>query len=96
MSSTVRIVKVGGSLLTWPQLTAVLAPWVARQKGTNILIAGGGFLADSIRRFDRRLQFGVEEAHWLCVSAMSHTAQRAPRTVHTKAPRKLDGTMQAV
>lgn len=75
MLSTIRIVKVGGSLLTWPQLTAVLDPWLARQTGTNILITGGGFLADSIRRFDRRLQLGAEEAHWLCVSAMSHTAQ---------------------
>lgn len=70
-----RIVKVGGSLLTWPRLQAVLKPWLARQTGTTVLVAGGGFLADSIRRFDRRFKLGVEEAHWLCVSAMSHTAQ---------------------
>ena len=74
MSSSVRVVKVGGSLLAWPQLKTAVNLWLARQTGTNVLIAGGGFLADSIRRFDQRLQFGVEEAHWLCVSAMSHTA----------------------
>jgi aspartokinase-like uncharacterized kinase len=101
MSGPFRIVKVGGSLLTWPPLKAVLNPWLARQTGTNVLIAGGGFLADSIRRFDRRLQFGVEEAHWLCVGAMSHTAQLLAHgldhcPVHTTASRLSTATARVV
>ena len=75
MTVPARIAKVGGSLLSWPRLTVTLEAWLARQTGTTVLIAGGGFLADSIRRFDRRFALGVEESHWLCISAMSHTAQ---------------------
>ena len=101
MPSSVRVVKVGGSLLAWPQLITALNPWLARQPGTNVLIAGGGFLADSIRRFDQRLQFGVEEAHWLCVSAMSHTAHLLAQglnhgPVHTTASRLATATAHVV
>ena len=74
--SAVRVVKVGGSLFDAPQLDQRLARWLRRQtSATNIFIAGGGKLADSIRQFDQLHAIGEEPSHWLCVRALSVTAR---------------------
>ena len=71
-----RIVKVGGSLLDWPLLKDRLTAWLATQPvACNVLIAGGGDLTDAIRRAQEFHRFDDEAAHWLCVRALSVTAQ---------------------
>jgi len=71
-----RIVKVGGSLLTWPPLADALRTWLARQPpALNVLLPGGGTLVDVIRRADRDLSLGDEAAHWRCVDLLSVTAR---------------------
>lgn len=71
-----RVIKVGGSLLHWPELPERLFLWLARQApAANVLVAGGGELVEAIRRYDKRFQLGEERAHQLCLAAMRSTAQ---------------------
>ena len=75
-TSSVRVVKVGGSLFDSPQLSERLQQWLAAQTpATNIFVAGGGQLAQSIRDLDRLHSIGETPAHWLCVRAMGVTAR---------------------
>jgi aspartokinase-like uncharacterized kinase len=70
----VRIVvtKVGGSLFDYGPLRDKLAEWLARQEPAwHILVAGGGRLADAIRKIDDALDLGEEPAHWLAVDCLS-------------------------
>src|SRR5438067_10459118 len=72
----IRIVKVGGSLLDWPQFPAALRQWLSKQSpGLNVFIAGGGALAEAIRKADRDFALGEERSHWLCIDALSITAR---------------------
>lgn len=66
-----RVVKLGGSLLDWPELVPALRRWIADQPlAETILVLGGGDLADVIRRADALHGLGERPAHWLCVQAM--------------------------
>jgi 5-(aminomethyl)-3-furanmethanol phosphate kinase len=72
----IRVVKVGGSLLDWPLLPQALARWLAgQQPAANVLLCGGGALADCVRLADRHFQLGEEAAHWLAVDCLSITAR---------------------
>jgi aspartokinase-like uncharacterized kinase len=82
MTSPVRVVKVGGSLLRHQaevqakDISAILMKWLTQQPpAINVLIAGGGEFADIIRRADATYNLGEEVAHWLCVDALSITAR---------------------
>src|SRR5262245_50016867 len=79
-SGRIRIVKVGGSLLDWPLLNERLAAWLAAQSpACNVLLAGGGDLTDAIRRAQTIHRFDDEDAHWMCVRALSVTAHLLSR-----------------
>src|SRR5262245_29748479 len=82
----VRVVKVGGSLLDWRPLPTKLDLWLdAEEEASNILIAGGGQLADVIRRADAMHDLGEQSAHALCVEALGVTARLLAATLGGKA-----------
>lgn len=69
------IIKVGGSLLDWPDLPGRLSPILAaRAKGPIFLLAGGGPAADWIRAVDAKHHLGQERAHWLALHALDLNA----------------------
>lgn len=70
-----RVVKLGGSLLDFPPLTAELTRWLSLQApAATLIVVGGGALADTIREADRRQSLDPEQAHWLAIDAMSRNA----------------------
>jgi len=82
MSRSVRVVKVGGSLLDFESLPDRLLQWLQRQTpAAQVLVAGGGQLADVIRQADAVHRIGDELGHWLCVSLMGVTARLLARLV---------------
>jgi aspartokinase-like uncharacterized kinase len=57
-------------------LPETLQNWLAAQPiAVNVLIAGGGELAEAIRRADAALRLGDETSHWLCIDALGITAR---------------------
>jgi aspartokinase-like uncharacterized kinase len=70
------VVKVGGSLLDWPELPDHLADYLAHRRGERlVLIAGGGPAADLVRTLDRVHDLGQERAHQLALHALDLTAR---------------------
>lgn len=73
-----RVVKLGGSLLSLADWPRRLIDWLAEAPpAANVLLVGGGKPADCIRDYDRRLSLGEEAAHWLCVRVLSLHAEMA-------------------
>jgi aspartokinase-like uncharacterized kinase len=78
MSGRPRVIKLGGSLLDWPELPANFARWLAQQRpAAQMVVAGGGRLVESLRELDRAGGFPPEMSHWLAVRAMGLTAALA-------------------
>jgi len=75
-SSSIAVVKVGGSLYDLPDLGTRLRRWLAEQLAGSrvVLVPGGGPLADAIRRLDRRHGLGEETSHWLALRALTVNA----------------------
>jgi aspartokinase-like uncharacterized kinase len=69
------VVKVGGSLFDWPDLTPRLTDYLATLTGKNVLLVpGGGSAADAVRAYDRTHGLGDEASHWLALRALSLNA----------------------
>jgi aspartokinase-like uncharacterized kinase len=76
MSRPLRVVKVGGSLFSLPDLPTRLECWLDRQpEGTTLLLAGGGALVDVVRNWDAQFRLGEERSHWLCIDLLDATAK---------------------
>jgi aspartokinase-like uncharacterized kinase len=64
-------VKVGGSLLDLPGLWRILTAWLDAQPALeNLLVVGGGSLADQVRKLDQCYGLPRDTAHWLAIRAM--------------------------
>ncbi len=75
-------IKVGGSLLDWPELPGRLAAFLDNQSGRAaclraqaVLVAGGGPFADLIRTMDRTHDLGDQQAHRLAIRSLDVTAE---------------------
>ena len=70
------VVKVGGSLLTWPGLRDGLsAYWQANRARCPVVIVGGGGAADLVRDLDRIHGLGEGRSHHLALCALDLTAR---------------------
>ncbi len=76
-----RVIKLGGSLLDWPLWPQRFEAWLAQQSAAqNLVLPGGGALADAVREIDALYSIPPVAAHWLCIRAMSiHARQLATR-----------------
>jgi aspartokinase-like uncharacterized kinase len=69
------VIKVGGSLYGWPDLSQRLRAWLTCEvSGPALLIPGGGRLVDGVRHLDQKHRLGEEAAHWLALRALSVNA----------------------
>jgi aspartokinase-like uncharacterized kinase len=78
MTASLAVVKVGGSLLDWPDLGPRLRAWLWRQDvpwSDVLLVPGGGPTADIVRDFDRVHDLGEVKAHWLALDALGLNAR---------------------
>ncbi len=67
------VVKLGGSLIELPYLSAWLTHLAASQ-GRSILVAGGGPFADAVRIAQRQRPFADKAAHLMAILAMEQYA----------------------
>ena len=82
-----RVIKVGGSLFDFPHLHEAIHVWLQDHPAMiTLLIAGGGQLAEEIRRIDTQSQLGEQQAHWLCIDALGITAKILAHTLGLRAP----------
>lgn len=78
----VRVVKLGGSLLDWPEWVGQFRRWLAAQpSAANVIVVGGGAIVECLRSLDEAHPLSAETAHWLAVRAMSFTATIAAELV---------------
>lgn len=74
----IRVVKLGGSLLSWAEFPAALRRLLAMWQGDrNRLIVGGGAAADFVREMDRSHRLAPEAAHDLAILAMTLSGRAA-------------------
>src|SRR4051812_37350042 len=78
--TALTLVKVGGSLLDWPELPRRLRSFLDHEThhGTEVkivLIVGGGAAADFIRGMDRIHHLGDDAAHRLAIHSLDLSAQ---------------------
>jgi aspartokinase-like uncharacterized kinase len=79
------IIKIGGSLLDWPELPDRLKDFLTSElDGLNriVFIAGGGRIVDVIRDLDHVHRFGEAGAHALAIDALDLTARILGRLLH--------------
>jgi aspartokinase-like uncharacterized kinase len=76
------VIKVGGSLLDWPELPARLRDFLDHYReqeqvlgARTLLMAGGGPAADVVRALDRTFDLGDLRAHRLAICALDWTAE---------------------
>lgn len=72
----IRIIKVGGSLFDLPDLgVRIDRLLVELPPATNVLIAGGGKIADAAAAMQPIHQLTEEATHWLCIKALFATSE---------------------
>jgi aspartokinase-like uncharacterized kinase len=86
------VIKLGGSLLDWPEMPRAFSTWLAQQTpADNAVVVGGGKIVDALRELDRAGSLGEEAAHWLAIEGMGLTAALAVELLpNTTLVRSLD------
>jgi aspartokinase-like uncharacterized kinase len=79
MNSGITVVKLGGSLMDFPDLKAKLWPLVKSFRDC-LIVPGGGAAADEIRRLDTLASLSAFQSHWFAIAAMSLNAEVLVRT----------------
>lgn len=70
------VVKVGGSLLDWPEFPARLSAYVHQRANDRlVLVVGGGRSADVIRQLDEIHSLGEAPSHALALHSLDLTAR---------------------
>jgi aspartokinase-like uncharacterized kinase len=78
MAPTLRVIKLGGSLLEWLEMPIRFRRWLAAQPpAANVIVAGGGPIVEGLRTIDRVHRLSIEASHWLAIRAMSLTTELA-------------------
>lgn len=73
-----RVIKLGGSLLTLPDWHERFLRWLAMEPpGVNLLLIGGGELVDALRREHERFPYTERQMHFAALAAMDINAQLA-------------------
>lgn len=91
-----RVVKLGGSLLRSEHLAERFARWRGDQPpATDVVIAGGGSLADAVREYAARFALSDEVAHWRCVECMAVTARIVAELLDAAVVNALDAVPPA-
>ncbi len=76
MEGSLRIIKLGGSLLDWDRLQSVLTCWLGEQPpALDVLVTGGGRLADQLRAYDQVHKLDPTTVHLAAAMTMSITAR---------------------
>ena len=73
-----RVVKVGGSLFTLPDLKDRILAWsnsISDPRYVNVWIPGGGSLVDEVRNWQSRHGLDEETAHEISIDMMAQTAR---------------------
>ena len=66
-----RVIKVGGSCLSSPDLPQKLAQLLRSNSASqNLLIVGGGKCIDAMRDLDQRFDLDQTRMHWRCVTLL--------------------------
>lgn len=74
--NNLRVVKLGGSLLTLPDLTYRIRKWIKLDpQHINLWVIGGGNLVEVVREFDRVHPMAPEFIHWFCVDLLAKTSE---------------------
>lgn len=71
-----RIVKLGGSLLSRSLLVADLRRWLRKEPASRwLFVVGGGPMIDVVAEMQRTHALDDAAAHWLCIRAMQMNAE---------------------
>jgi aspartokinase-like uncharacterized kinase len=88
------VFKLGGSLLSLPDLPDRLRAVIRSTSRKPLLIVGGGAVADVVREWDRLHQLNASTAHWLAIRAMEfnqHLVESLiPETLRVIHPEEAD------
>ena len=80
---SLRVVKLGGSLLDFPDLADRLRRWLLVEPAFHsVFIAGGGRLVEHVRQWHAAQAINDQAAHWMCIDLMTVTAH----LLHARLP----------
>lgn len=86
-SIPLRIIKLGGSLLSLDDLRSRFHTWLETQPpARNLVVVGGGEAVEAIRELDVIHRFPAHLTHWICVDLMSVTAALASELLGIGTP----------
>lgn len=69
------VLKLGGSLISRPNLAEHLQSVIRRTSRKPLLVVGGGLAADQVRSWEAIHHLDAAKAHWLAIRAMEFNAR---------------------